>query len=141
MRLIDADALKQTMKDLVVEGGHKYWRAGAQTMIDKIMPKVIDDEPTVEAELVKHGQWIITEKDKLMPTGKIAVSEGYILHKTSLDEPFTLQSAKIIQIKEHRTVKRPYCSICGNYGDDEYDRTPYCPYCGALMGGEIKNET
>lgn len=47
MRPIDADALKQTMKDLVVEGGHKYWRAGAQTTIDKIMPKVIDDEPTI----------------------------------------------------------------------------------------------
>lgn len=48
MRPIDADALKQTMKNLVVEGGHKYWRAGAQTTIDKIMPKVIDDEPTIE---------------------------------------------------------------------------------------------
>lgn len=97
-----------------------------------------------DAELVKHGKWIITEKDKLMPTGKIAVSEGHILHKTSFDEPFTLQSANIIQIKEHRTVKRPYCSICGNYGDDEYDKTPYCPNCGARMDGDendSKNES
>ena len=52
MRPIDADALKQTMKDLVVEGGHKYWRAGAQTTIDTIMPKVIDDEPTADVQEV-----------------------------------------------------------------------------------------
>lgn len=88
-----------------------------------------------EYQPVKHGRWITREKDKLIATGKIAVSEGHILHKTSLDKPFTLQSANIVKIKEHRIVKIPYCSICGNYGDDEYDKTPYCPYCGAKMDG------
>lgn len=97
--------------------------------------------PTADVEPVRHGRWIMREKDKLVPTGKIAVSEGYILHKTSLDKPFTLQSANIIKIKEHRTVKIPYCSICGNYGDDEYDKTPYCPYCGARMDGGVEDET
>lgn len=89
-----------------------------------------------QAENVKHGQWLIRKRDKLVATGKIAVSEGHILHKTSLDEPFTLQSANLIQIKKRRTVNMPYCSICGNYGDDEYDKTPYCPYCGARMDGD-----
>lgn len=88
-----------------------------------------------EYQPVKHGRWIMREKDKLIPTGKFAVSEGHILHKTSADKPFNLQSANIIPIKEHKKVKIPYCSICGNYGDDEYDRTPFCPYCGARMGG------
>lgn len=85
---------------------------------------------------VKHGRWLIREKDKLVATGKIAVSEGHILHKTSLDEPFTLLSANLIQVKKRRTVKIPYCSICGNYVDDEYDKTPYCPCCGARMDGD-----
>lgn len=92
-----------------------------------------------DAEPVKRGRWIIREIDKLVPTGKIAVSEGHILHKTSLDKPFTLQSANLIQIKKHRIVKMPYCSMCGNYGDDEYDKTPYCPYCGAKMDGGDEN--
>ena len=85
---------------------------------------------------VKFGRWLIRKRDKLVTTGKIAVSEGHILHKTSLDEPFTLQSANLIQIRKHRTVNMPYCSICGNYGEDEYDKTPYCPYCGARMDGD-----
>lgn len=95
-----------------------------------------DEFKEVDVEPVRHGRWIMREKDELIPTGKIAVSEGHILNKTSFDEPFTLQSANIIKIKEHRIVKIPYCSICGNYGDDEYDKTPYCPYCGAIMDGD-----
>ena len=94
--------------------------------------------PAADVEPVRRGRWIMREKDKLIATGKIAVSEGHILHKTSFDEPFTLQSANIIQIKEHRTVKIPYCSICGNYGDDEYDKTPYCPNCGTKMEKEVE---
>lgn len=101
----------------------------------------VKEAPTIKAEPVKHGRWVIREKDKLVATGKMAVSEGHILHKTSLDEPFTLLSANLIQIKEHRIVNIPYCSICGNYGDDEYDKTPYCPYCGADMGGGVKSES
>lgn len=108
----------------------------ANELIEKIQ-MAIECVPTYKAEPIKHGRWIMREKDKLVPTGKIAVSEGHILHKTSFDKPFTLQSANIIKIKEHRTVKIPYCSICGNYGNDEYDKTPYCPYCGARMDGDV----
>lgn len=120
MRLIDADALANYANNQIVG----------------ITANDIMRFPTVDAEPVKHGRWLIRGIDKLVPTGKIAVSEGHILSKTSSDEPFTLQSENLIQIKEHRTVKKPYCSICGNYGDDEYDKTPYCPYCGAKMDGD-----
>ena len=66
MRLIDADALKQTMKDLVVEGGHKYWRAGVQTTIDKIMPKIIDDEPTINPiKEMNYNNMLESIKDQL----------------------------------------------------------------------------
>jgi len=92
----------------------------------------------VEAEPVKHGRWIVREKIELVPTGKFAVSEGHILSKTSNDKPFSLDDAHIIKLREHKVVRKPYCSICGSYGDDEYDKTPYCPYCGAKMDGESK---
>lgn len=137
MRLIDGDALQETIKQqLCVCDDPSRMDCIVCSVGDCLM--FIDEAPTIEAEPVKHGRWVIREKDKLVPTGKIAVSEGHILHKTSLDEPFTLQSANIIQIKKHRTVKIPYCSICRNYGDDEYDKTPYCPYCGAKMDGEAE---
>ena len=46
MRLIDADRLKRQ-----VEG--RSWRAK-----DK-MVELIDNSPTIEAEPVKHGRWIV----------------------------------------------------------------------------------
>lgn len=55
-----------------------------------------------------------------------------------VDMPFTMQEANIIPLKAHKIVKIPYCSVCGNYGDDEYDKTPYCPICGAKMDGETE---
>lgn len=133
MRPIDGDILLEQFRTLRDNWDTKNatHRAIRGAFVDCILK--IQDAPTIDTEPVKHGRWVIREKDKLVPTGKIAVSEGHILHKTSLDEPFTLQAANIIQIKKHRTVKIPYCSICGNYGDDEYDKTPYCPYCGAKM--------
>lgn len=117
------------------------WKIGYSSYDLSIVCRNIRDyfniiEQGADFQPIKHGRWLIREKDKLVPTGKVAVSEGHILSKTSSDEPFTLQSANLIQIKKHRTVKMPYCSICGNYGDDEYDKTPYCPSCGAKMNME-----
>lgn len=135
-RLIDANALISdsricgNCKDYELCDGNIAFCPNASAR------RAINDAPTVDADPAKYGQWKMREKDKLIPTGEIAVSEGHILSKTGLDKPFTLQSANIIKIKEHRTIKMPYCSICGNYGDDEYDKTPYCPYCGAKMDKE-----
>lgn len=88
-----------------------------------------------EYQPVKNGRWIMVRKTKLIPTGYMAVAEGHVLTKTGVDQPFTMQEANIIPLKAHKVVKIPYCSVCGNYGDDEYDKTPYCSYCGAKMDG------
>ena len=98
--------------------------------------RMIDNAPTVDAEPVKHGRWIMVRKTKLIPTGYMGVVEGHVLTKTGADKPFTMQEANIIPLKAHKIVKIPYCSVCGNYGDDEYDKTPYCPNCGAKMDGD-----
>ena len=55
MRLIDADALKKTLQELTVEGkSTKEVEGGIEVL--RIMPQVVDDEPTIEAELV--NRWI-----------------------------------------------------------------------------------
>lgn len=38
---------------------------------------------------------------------------------------------KIMIMKKHITARVPVCSVCGWYGHDECDATPYCPNCGA----------
>ena len=96
----------------------------------------VENIPSADVQPVKHGRWIMLEKTELFPTGLMAVTEGHVLTKTSADKPFTEREANIVRLKEHRTIKIPYCSICQNYGDDEYDKTPYCPYCGARMDGD-----
>lgn len=129
----DLKANADSLRELGLEPSildRRYIKLAEYEDAEELIKTIADVEP------VKHGRWLIREIDKLVPTGKITVSEGHILSKTSSDEPFTLQSENLIQIKEHRTVKKPYCSICGNYGDDEYDKTPYCPYCGARMDGD-----
>lgn len=40
-------------------------------------------------------------------------------------------------IKKHITVKIPYCSVCGDRGENELDATPFCPNCGAKMDDDI----
>lgn len=124
-RYIDADELRD-----VIDNYDFTEYADYSNVID-----MIDDAPTIEAEPVKNGRWIMVRKTKLIPTGYMAVAEGHVLTKTGADQPFTMQEANIIPLKAHKVVKIPYCSVCGNYGDDEYDKTPYCSYCGAKMSG------
>ncbi len=74
--------------------------------------------------VAERGYWIFKNRTKLMPTGIAKVTED----KTA------------IVVKKHITVTVPYCSICGDHGDDEGDAMPFCPNCGADMrGGENEN--
>ena len=64
MRLIDADALKKTLQELTVEGKSTKEVTGGIKVL-RIMPQVVDDEPTIEAEPVKRGKWLETrDSDK-----------------------------------------------------------------------------
>lgn len=68
---------------------------------------------------VKSGHWIFKKRTKLVSTGIARVAED----KTA------------VIMKKHTTIKVPYCSICGERGDNEGDATPFCPNCGARMDG------
>lgn len=57
-RYIDAEHLKETLKELEAQGGHKYYRKGIQDAIDGYFPQIIDDEPTADVEPVRHGRWV-----------------------------------------------------------------------------------
>lgn len=81
---------------------------------------------------VKHGRWIFKEMDELVPTGEFGVAEGHHVH-LSAGSTFKPNEKGVVVLKEHKKVKKPFCSECGDHGDDESDATPYCPNCGAKM--------
>lgn len=64
MRLIDADALKESLKDLKAESNNRRYAQGLQDAIDVFFPQIIDDEPTINPDCkqerrcgkcIKHG--------------------------------------------------------------------------------------
>lgn len=59
VRLIDANALKDSLKELKAKGYNQKYVQGLQDAIDGYFPQIIDDAPTAEAEPVKHAHWSI----------------------------------------------------------------------------------
>ena len=62
-RYIDADKLKESLKELKAEGNNQKYIQGLQDAIDGYFPQIIDDEPTADVQPVKHGRWIYGEND------------------------------------------------------------------------------
>ena len=62
MRLIDADELKESLKDLKAEGYNQKYVQGLQDAIDNYFSQIIDDAPTVDVQPVKHAQWIFQNR-------------------------------------------------------------------------------
>lgn len=71
MRLIDADALKDAIKTYIQNSA--FW-----TPVYKLLAKVIDDAPTIEAEPVRHGEWAHLGGDEWCCTvcGEVIHTEG-----------------------------------------------------------------
>ena len=59
-RLIDADALAREMyhKSFEVDDGRNVWNSGLWIRY-KIFEEAIRDAPTIDAEPVKHGKWML----------------------------------------------------------------------------------
>jgi hypothetical protein len=58
MRLINADALKESLKKLKAEGTNRKYVQGLQDAIDDYFPQIIDDEPTIDdVKVIRHGKW------------------------------------------------------------------------------------
>lgn len=92
--------------------------------------------PTTDVQEVKHGYWKFHKKTKLVPNNKVGIKEEYTNgHNCAIVDDKNVNQ-KIMIMMKRITLKIPICSVCGWYGYDEYDATPYCPSCGARMDGD-----
>lgn len=67
VRLIDANALKESLKHLKAKAYNQKYEQGLQDAIDGYFPQIIDNEPTIEAQpvqpmlkLIEHMQMMLT---------------------------------------------------------------------------------
>lgn len=63
-RYIDADELKESLKNLKAKANNKKYEQGLQDAIDGYFPQIIDDAPTADVQPVKHGRWIECAEQK-----------------------------------------------------------------------------
>ena len=96
---------------------------------------IINEQPTTAVQEVKRGYWKFHKRTKLVPSNKVSIKEEYTNGHDCTVVDNTNVNKKIMIMKKHITVRVPVCSVCGWYGHDECDATPYCPNCGARMGG------
>lgn len=63
-RYIDADALKESLKNLEAKGNNQKYVQGLQDAIDGYFPQIIDNEPTADVEPARHEFWIHDGEDR-----------------------------------------------------------------------------
>lgn len=132
-RLIDLDKLLEfpiRLNHYDKEHGDINFVYGIETVLEyaKNLPVIdVSDINTTNISSIRHGKWIFKNRTKLVLTDKVGIKEGY---RTVTD---TNVNKAVMILKKRIVVKVPYCSICGDHGDDEGDATPYCSNCGAKM--------
>ena len=112
MRLIDADAFKEYIRKGTEENVDIIPKRLVDTVLD-IMDAImldIDEQPTIEAEPVKHAEW--TDADVYYIWGGNA----------------EMQTAKCSNCGKYHTT--PYLYHFNVYA--------YCPWCGSKIRGENK---
>lgn len=100
VRLIDANALNETIQSIHCKDCNNYNGAMCRACTWMDAMDYIEDAPTIEAEPVKRGKWITTEKtvDDGMTTCRYCHREFYI------DD--------LVQVGN----KDGYCEFCPNCG-------------------------
>ena len=94
MRLIDADALKERLKEYCIDGDEQ-----AMLWYDLMgIDETIDDAPTIEDKPVRRGHWLYTEA---WP------------HRVYCSVCFRTYALKHWQIWEAGSLARAYCPNCG----------------------------
>jgi hypothetical protein len=112
-RLIDADAfkkyLKEKFKDVKDQFQTEKMRSFAQTITNAFC-RDIDEQPTVDAAPVVHGEWVECDDLESAMKGKVVCSN----------------------------CKEPQQSIeiSNEYIRFKNQKTRYCPNCGAIMDGK-----
>lgn len=119
MRLIDADGLTAICNRLA----DNKWNANANTTWSKAydyMTELIDEQPTIEAEPTKHGEWVgVSPQTDSMECSVC----GYVIQSEELETP--------------------YCPWCGAKMEDNWNEPEINPCRGCRdydgKGGCISN--
>lgn len=110
MRLIDADKLKQNVLDW-----EDCYNGFSDTYDKARIIGEIEEQPTIDAEPIRHGKWIECESEN-----------GIHFHKCS--------------VCKQRDMYQGSFAEWGARGFSFYFKRQYCPYCGARMDDdEISN--
>lgn len=99
MRLIDADALKKEMLE-TYEYEYPTASGAFDEFASRIVPNIISNAPTIDAEPVRHGHWIEYEDNK---------RECYC---SECDFPAGLDDYG------YHNMQDPYCRFCGAKMDE-----------------------
>ena len=62
MRLIDADKAEQILRDMAKDGHNQNAMTSWANALDDFA-EMISEAPTIEAEPVRHGKWIVEAED------------------------------------------------------------------------------
>lgn len=63
-KYISVTKFKESLAKLKVEGGTEATRATIARTLGKVVPQLLDDEPSADVQSVKHGRWAYPYKDK-----------------------------------------------------------------------------
>lgn len=127
MRLIDADALMNQYERIdwysVSKSG--VLMRGATSEDNPVIhyydgEEVIEDAPTIEADPVRHGRWVIEKRHSV--SRNPYMDDNYFASATCSECDFCI----------HAETK--------SFGYPDLNTTNYCPNCGARMDGDANDE-
>lgn len=105
VRLIDANKLLEELKQLEAEATNKYYQQGLQDAITHFFPRIIEKQPTIDAQHVKIGKWFECYRDSRC----ISVICSVCRNPTSIAHGF--RDANEVTM-EKVIEKLPYCPKC-----------------------------
>ena len=65
MRLIDAEALLESLANMCCADNNVKTRQIVDSTLHNLMPQIINDEPTIEAQPVKQAYWYCDGSDRV----------------------------------------------------------------------------
>lgn len=119
MRLIDADALKDSLSAINLIFLDTERNTLADDILHKTVPAIIDAEPTADVQPVKHGKWVERKINRMK----------WIPNDDDNVNPDDVEPERMTEQK---------CSYCNRWTIKFTDHIElnYCPLCGAKMDGD-----
>lgn len=111
MRAIDADELKESLKNLKAKANNKKYEQGLQDAIDGYFPQIIDDAPTIEEEALPLQ--VVTSEYML---------QGYLVS----DDYFECPSCSYMFGKTEDVMKKVHLLKL-------FKELNFCPKCGQKL--------